>query len=433
MTRFSRIASILAAFAVIQSLASCALLPPSVRLPFFGGQDKTESQADSTTSFTQSDNTLATKPADSANSGTSVSSVSASPTPVKADSLLTIRELRDAAVAAFDTNHPIEALRHLVGLLAVHEAEAAESDTARGAERAEIARWAETELTAIGARLTMETSDDWVVDGQQITGSTRDLAKGVGLRASVRLVVNYDFGKAVVADAPLRFGFIEGLGDIDAGATTDSYGAASATVRSVARTDKPVVIRAMLVISNKGKTKAFTEVYRDFTFLPPSRTARVFALERAASLAEPPRGLSPLVDAVSRGLGTTGLELLPTEGSVDPVVFMAALGGEPEAVKAALNLGGRPAAYLVAALAEYDDARQMVYQDKVYDIFTVDARVSVRLLRSDGSSVISRPQLSVRGQGGTASAAIQAALKLARDAAEQDLKKAAEAIKAALD
>lgn len=352
------------------------------------------------------------------------------------DYLQTMRELRDASRAAFDSNHPVEAIRHLVGLLAVDAESPADKDQGRQAERAEIVRKADAEITAIGARFTLEPADEWIVEGKQVTGSVRELAKGTGLRPSVRLVINYDFGKAVVADAPIRFAFADGLGEVTGSADTDSYGVATATVRTVARSDKSAVVRAILAVSNRGKTKVFNEVFRDFAYLPTTRVARVFAYERVVGADKKVRSAndhSPLVDAVSRGLAGSGLEIVQADGALDPAVFTAALGGDSAAVTKALSLGGRPASFLAVALAECDEARQMTLQGKTYDIYTANARATVRLLRSDGSVVDARPQVSVRGQGGNPDAAVQAAFKAAREAVEKDLSSASAQIKSSLD
>jgi hypothetical protein len=356
--------------------------------------------------------------------------------PAGADYLQTMRELRDASLAAFDSNHPVEAIRHLVGLLSVDAESPADRDQARQAERAELVRKADAEITAIGARFTLEPTDEWIVDGKQVTGNVRDLAKGTGLRPSVRLVINYDFGKAVVADAPIRFAFADGIGEVTGSADTDSYGVATATVRSVARADKSAVVRAVLAVSNRGKTKVFNEVFRDFSFLPTTRVARVYAYERVVGPDKKVRSAndhSPLVDAVSRGLSTSGLEIVQADGALDPAVFASALGGDAAAVSKALSLGGRPASFLAVALAECDEPRQMTLQGKTYEIYTANARATVRLLRSDGSVVDARPQVSVRGQGGTPDAAVQAAFKAVREAVEKDLSSASAQIKSSLD
>ncbi|HCM28002.1 MAG: hypothetical protein A2Z99_17645 [Treponema sp. GWB1_62_6] len=357
--------------------------------------------------------------------------VSAVPASAQSAGLLTMRELRAAADEAMDTNHPVEALRHLVALLAVDEESPAGTNAADPAadERRELARKADAELAAIGARLTLEPMDEWLAGGTQIAGNVRDLAKGAGLMPSARLVVNYDFGKAVVADAPIRFAFADGIGEVTGRSVSDSSGVVSAVVRSVARTDKPVVIRAVLAVTERGKTRVFREVFLDFTYLPAVRAARVMALETASGSQGPAAGArSPLVDAVSRGLSRSGVELFPADASSDPqayqAAFLAAFGGSREAVASALAAaasGGRLPSYLVMALAEYEEPRRMVYQGKTYDIYTSNARGQLRIVRSDGSVAASRPALSARGQGGSPEAAIQAALAAIRAQTEKDL------------
>lgn len=354
------------------------------------------------------------------------------------DVLTSMESLMQASQDAFDTNHPVEALKHLVGILALNDEASAEIDANRKSRRAELVRRADQKITEIGARLTLEAGDEWIKeDGTQRAGNVRDLAKGGGLMPVVRLVVNYDFGKAVVADAPIRFAFVDGLGDITLTGTTDANGIASTVVRSLSRTDKPVLIRAMLVISNRGKTRVFPEVHRDFAYVLPARTARIFASEGPASAVSANTavntGAAPLVDSISRALNGTGLDLLPTESALDPKTFAAALQGDLGAIQRACNLGGTNVSYLVLADVQYDAPRQMVLNGKAYNIFTSTARTQIRIVRSNGTVAITRPIISVKGQGGTEAAAIQSALMEARKAVEQDLAAHVDEIKAALD
>jgi hypothetical protein len=341
----------------------------------------------------------------------------------------TMRELRDAAISAFDANHPMEALQDLVGILALDGEFPAETDRERAEERGELVRSAEGTLTAIASRLTLEPADDWLSAHDQVAGKLRDLSSGSGLQPSVRLVINYDAGKAVVADAPIRFSFLEGKGELVSVADTDSYGRASTTVRSLSRVDRPIVIRAMLVVSSRGAIRPFPEVFRDFTYLPPNRTARLFALERPVGATEAAAGPSPLADAVSRGLSSTGLEITPVSMDVDSAVFGAVSEGKAPALTAALD----GASYLIIALAEYDEPRQVVNRGRSFNIFSVASRARLRILRSDGSVVASRPVLTSVGRGGTAEAAIQAALAASRSAMEEDLLGAAAEIGRSLE
>lgn len=354
------------------------------------------------------------------------------------DVIISMESLMQASQDAFDTNHPIEALKHLVGILALHDEAPAETNTNRKSRRAELVRRADQKITEIGARLTLEAGDEWIKeDSTQRSGNVRDLAKGGGLMPVVRLVVNYDFGKAVVADAPIRFAFVDGIGDITRMGTTDSNGIASTVVRSLNRTDRPVLIRAMLVISNRGKTRVFSEVHRDFAYVLPARTARIFASEGPASVQSSApsmkTGAAPLVDAVSRALTDTGLDYLVSDSSLDLKTFSAALHGDIGAVQRACNFGGTSVSYLVLIDVQYDAPRQMILNGKTYNIFTSTARAQFRIVRNNGTVAFTRPIISVKGQGGTESAAVQSALMEARKALEQDLNAHVEEIKVALD
>ncbi|GAB1484447.1 hypothetical protein MASR2M78_32650 [Treponema sp.] len=347
-------------------------------------------------------------------------------------------ELRDEAQSALDTNHPVEALRHLVGLLALDTDTKAETDTDRANERAELVRSADAKINAIGAALSLEPNDEWLEQGQQVAESMRRLAKGTARMPSARLVANYDFGKSVVADAPIRFSFIDGGGELINQANTDANGSVRTSVRTVAKADAPAVIRAMLVVTNRGKTRTFPEVFLDFSYLLPSRSARVFALERSQfmssqEVASLQAARSPLLDATLRGLEGSELDLLATDSTTDDKTFNLLMNGDLVSIQKLAFEGPKPVSYLVLSLTEYSKPRQMVLQGKTYDIFTVDAQAQVRVLRQDGSPAFSRPLLRVRGQGGTAESAIQAALELARTAVEKDLRSEVVAIRSALD
>jgi hypothetical protein len=352
----------------------------------------------------------------------------AAPAPAP-DILATLRELRAAAQAATDANHPVEALQLLVALLAENGRAAPDADADRAAARAELARGADIAIAAVGAGLTLEPADAWLADGVQIAGNSRELGRGKGLMPSVRLVANYGFGKSVVADAPIRFGFVDGVGDLTTVAATDASGQAATTVRSLARPDKPALVRAMLVVTSRGLTRSFPEVARDFAYLPSSRSARLYALEKPAG-GSAVQARAPLLDALARGLAGAGLDLLAADASLDPDAFQAAFAGDKAAFERAVSRDGTRAGYIVFGSLEYDAPRQLVYLGKTYDIYTVDVRAQVRIVRADGSVALSRPALAVRGQGGTAAAAVEAALALARDAVEADLKAAGPAIKA---
>ncbi len=375
-------------------------------------------------------------PVVSGQKGADSTKVAAPATRDAADYLKSMRELRAASRAAFDSNHPVEALRHLVGLIAIDAENPPDRDKDRAGERAELVRSADAELTAIGARCTLEPVDEWIVDGKQTSGNVRDLAKGRGLSPAVRLVINYDYGKAVVPDAPIRFAFADGLGELTASENTDAYGVASATVRGIARTDRPLVVRAILAVSNRGITRVFPEVVRDFAYLPQRQTIRVLAMERVVNTEKKTSiigDFSPLVDAVSGGLAGTGLEITPADGALDPASFIAALGGDPAAVARAVSLGGASVSYLAIVLAESDEPRQMTYQGKTYEIYNTIARTSVRLLRSDGSVILAKPQISTRGQGGTPDAALKEAFKAAGDSVRKELAASAVEIRKSLD
>lgn len=260
------------------------------------------------------------------------------------DVLQSMEAWMKASQDAFDTNHPIEALKHLIAIQALHEQTPDEQDPGRKKQRAEFVRRADQKITEFAARFSLEVGDEWLSESGTVkAGSVRELSKGIGLMPSVRLLINYDFGKAVVADAPIRFFFVDGIGDITMVSTTDANGMASTVIRSISRSDKPLLIRAMLVISHKGKTVSFPNVSRDFAYVLPPQTVRIVAAELPGYAISPPsRPLvlaSPLTDSISRALASSGLDILVSDGELEASAFLAAFQGDLGAVKKTLFAG----------------------------------------------------------------------------------------------
>lgn len=340
----------------------------------------------------------------------------------KEDTLASMEQLMLASRKAFDTNHPVEAMRHLVAILSLDEEAEQESDPDRLRKREDLCRQADTDLTELAARLVLEPGDSWIENGLQKSGSLQSLSRQEGLMPSVRLVINYEYGKAVVKDAPIQFVFTKGTGSLVSPVTTDEFGQASSIVHSVGKTDNALVIRAIPFISSRTLTRYFENSTLEFTYLPPQHSARVFAIERAsdpAAVATAQR--TGLIDAIDRGLVHTNLDIIPSDALLDPETFMDAFRGDAQAVQRALSLDGKTVSYIVLGELVYENPRQLIAQGRTYSIFTVEATAQIRIIRDDGSIVISRPALHVRGQGGTEAAAVQSALEEGRKAVEQDL------------
>jgi len=305
---------------------------------------------------------------------------------------------------ALDTNHLAEAIRSYVSVLALAEESPSTATRLKAAE-------AEAALARIGTRLTLEPSSEWIdAKGSQIAGSTWVLGKGSGPFPSVLLFESFGTGKSPVADAPIFFQFLKNSGSLVAIVTTDAYGKANTTVAGLASPGEEATVRAYPVFRSRGRDYAFPGVFRDFSYLPPASSAMVVVLESSElGASDNPRTVDAIVDA----LRPLGLALVPQNGKLAPERFRQAFGGD---VGALASLGvGEASPYAALALVEVAPARQMEMNGKKYNIFTAQATATFRLVRSDGSIVLSLPLDSIKGQGGTAEASIADAFKRARD------------------
>ncbi len=313
---------------------------------------------------------------------------------------------------AADSNHLSEAIRSYVTVLAIAD-ENPSPDAEAKADRASA------ELARIGTRLTLEPASDWVdASGTQIAGSSRSLGKEGGLSPGVYLFENIGFGKSPVADAPIYFQFIKNSGSLVAFVTTDAYGKANTTVAMLEEPGKDAVIRAFPVFKARGKSYAFQTAFRDFAYLPPANVVRVLALESSElGISDNPRTIDPAAAALQRA----GLQVLPFNAKLAPDDFRKAFAGEAKALASLGVDSGSPYAALV--LVEVAAARQIELDGKKYNIFTASASLLFRLVRSDGSIVYSLPIDGLKGQGGTAEAAVDDAFKKAGEALGPELQK----------
>jgi hypothetical protein len=309
------------------------------------------------------------------------------------------------ALDALDSNHLSEAIRSYVAVLALA------GDSPSAAAKAKAAD-AEAALARIATRLTLEPSSEWIdPKGSQIAGSSRSLGKDGGLSPAVYLFESFGTGKSPVADAPIFFQFAKNKGSLVALVTTDAYGKANTTVAKLDEPGKEAVIRAYPVFRSKGRDYAFQGVFRDFAYLPPANAAKVIVLESSElGSSDNPK----TVDAVVGALKPLGLELTPLNGKLQADNFRKAFGGDAGALASLGVGGGSPYAALV--LVEVESARQMEMNGKKYNIFTARASTTFRLVRANGSVVMSLQLDSIKGQGGTLEASVADALRQAGQA-----------------
>lgn len=339
-----------------------------------------------------------------------------------ASSLDEMRRLLDLGRTALDSNHPAEAIRSYVTVLALSREEGT-------AEAARLGTQAEAELVRIGNRLSLEPGEGWIgPDGSQVAAASRSVGKEGALQPSVFLFENFAAAKSPIADAPIRFEFVRGGGVLTASASTDTFGRANAILSRLDTPSSEAVVRAYPAFTARGFTYAFRNVQRDFSYLPPSNVAKVVALERG------PEGVvqnPQILDTVASILKGAGLSPSPLDGKLLGSGFDRAFGGDPASVRALAASAG--ASYLAFVVSEASPARQMEYGGKKYNIFTSDCKTTIRIIRDDGTVVFALPMDPVRGQGGTAAASVSDAFLKARETLSAELDRRLSEIRKAVE
>ncbi|MGO8694172.1 MAG: hypothetical protein ACLQMF_10955 [Rectinemataceae bacterium] len=323
----------------------------------------------------------------------------------KEDFLAEMDTLLQKAVEASDSNHLAEAIRSYVAVLAL-------ADQTRSPEGQIRADRATAELSRIGQTLSLEPGSEWVdANGTQIGASTRSAGRADGRSPSVYLYENFGTGKSPIGDAPIHFQFIKNSGSIVSTVSTDAFGKANTTLASLGDPGSEAVIRAFPVFVARGKTYSFSNVFRDFVYLPPANVARVFAMASS----ELGNDDNPqILDVAIKALKPSGLQLAPFDGALDTDAFRRAFGGDTKALTA-LGVGAE-VPYAAFISVEIAPARQIVLDGVAYNIFTALADVTFRLMRSDGTVVMALPLAPIKGQGGTKESAIADAYLRASDA-----------------
>lgn len=339
-----------------------------------------------------------------------------------ASTLDEMKRLLETARTAQDSNHPAEAIRSYVTVLALSR----EDGTA---EAVRLGSQAEAELVRIGNRLSLEPGEGWIgPDGSQVAAASRSVGKEGALQPAVFLFENFAAAKSPVGDAPIRFEFVRGGGVLTTSVSTDIYGRANAILSRLDSPSSEAVVRAYPAFTVRGYTYAFRNVQRDFSYLPPSNVAKIVALERG------PEGAvqnPQILDSVAAVLKGAGLSPSPLDGKLLGPGFDRAFGGDPASVRALAASAG--ASYIAFAVSEASPARQMEYGGKKYNIFTSDCKTTIRIIRDDGTIVFALPLDPIRGQGGTAAASVSDSFLKAREALTSELNRRVPEIRKAVE
>ncbi|TFG83720.1 MAG: hypothetical protein E4H20_04865 [Spirochaetales bacterium] len=312
-----------------------------------------------------------------------------------------IDALVDKARAAIDSNHLSEGIRYYVAAMG----------RASKAGRRSLVDSITGTLNEISPRLSLEPHESWIgPDGTQRTGDVRAASRGQGTMPAVFLYESYGYAKSPIGDATIRFEFVRNGGTLTPSVSTDAQGLANTTISSIDSTGEEASVRAYPVFSAEGYNFAFKTVFRDFGYAPPLRVAVVAGLERLPSgYSDNPR----VLDAVAASLKPFGVDVKPYNGVVAPERFMSAFAGQAAGL-VSLSDGKQPG-YFALVYVEVATPTQMVFQGKVYNIYIAVCKVTLRVVRADGTIVFSEAIDGIKGQGGTEQAGIDDALVKARE------------------
>jgi hypothetical protein len=334
------------------------------------------------------------------------------------EALLFLGKAREAE----DNNHLTEAIKAYVTVLAIGE------QNPSSTKCAEAAQSALTELTKIGASVSIEPNEAWLEsNGKQQSESTRAVGQGAVRQPAVYLYVNFGAGKSPIADAPIAFEFVENSGTMNGFVSTDEFGRANTTVLKIDDPAKPATVRAQPVFKSRGYSYAFKNAYRDFNYLAPINTVLALSLSRS-ELGVMENSLSS--DIMAGDLKSIGLQVLPVSGGLQDEAFMSAFKGDADSV--AKLLAQAKASYLLLTFIDLDSVKQYEYQGKLYDIYSAYGKALLRLIRSDGTIVYSIPIEKLKGDGGSKAKAVDAANIQANDELQKGLSANLPAIQKAL-
>ncbi|HUW69024.1 MAG TPA: hypothetical protein VMX33_02220 [bacterium] len=305
------------------------------------------------------------------------------------------------ARASIDANHLSEGIKFYISAL---------GKATKANKKSRIDEISGT-LNNIGARLTVEPHESWLLpDGSQRSGDSRSAAHGTGLMPAVYLYESYGYAKSAVPDAFIRFEFVQNDGNLTASVATDAKGLANTSITSLTAPGKDAVIRAYPVFTSEGYSFAFKSVFRDFGYAAPPNMAVVAALEKTpAGDSANPR----VLDAVATSLKPLGVDVVPFNGVLASARFRAAFDGDSTALTALA--GTVKAGYFALVYVEVGTPSRMEFQGKVYNIFTANAKATIRIVRADGTVVFAESKDGIRGQGGSDQASIDDCLVKVRD------------------
>ncbi|MBN1410046.1 MAG: hypothetical protein JW969_04325 [Spirochaetales bacterium] len=331
------------------------------------------------------------------------------------DPVYRMKEYYEQGMDKIDGGYISEGIRLLVSVLAENENKAKPSEEAETyAEEAEI------ELNKLKSSLSLDVDEnEWVDEkGNQKHGSTLNLE----VVPSVRLTYNVSGSKWIVANAPVTFKFIKGGGIISGSVNTNELGQASCKVAKFDNANTQNIIRASIVVREKGYTYTFEGLNRDFLFEPPANRATILVLEKS----EEGEANDPVIfDPVYNKLKDVAFDFTMYNGSLMGKEFMKIYGGDTKSIKK-LSLE-KGVSYLVVVLNDCFNVAQLEFRGKKLKGFISEARATLRVIRVADGKVLFETRVTLEkaknthAQGGSKETAIINALRGAAELMEKKL------------
>ncbi len=273
-------------------------------------------------------------------------------------------------------------------------------------------RRAASELERLSSGLRLEPGMEWLApDGSQVPGSTRELKSTGAPLPSV--IATISEGPARVAVHALMIQFIVSEGGVPGPmilVPTSEFGTATAPIRfDVIGAGKVSVSAAAVVVGNRAEIVLSSEPLV-FMYEPAASVFVALTATLVEDRMEPAPELAGVVATRLRPIGSVAVLDGP-----DVAGFASARSGDPEAIR--LILEANDAALLGIAVLDVREISQIVYQDKVYDIWRADAVVRFSLFDPvGGRSLITLSSEALLGQGGSEEDALADVARIGADA-----------------
>jgi len=167
---------------------------------------------------------------------------------------------------------------------------------------------------------------------------------------------------------------------------------------------------------------------REFTYLPPAMTAGVIVYENSEFGTS---ASSQTADFLGQKLKNIGLDVQPFNASDLEKVFLSAFSGDAASVR--LLSRGSKISYFALVYTDCYQIKQVSYNGKTFELYTAQAKSTMRIVREDGTLLFTIPLDSVKSDGNSREAAKEKVFKVAREKLLSELDRSLSAIKSSIE